>query len=134
MLRSILIPSACLALLFGAGCKPCDCDSVSLALANGKVQEFSFSIDFDESLFGDDKFTITTGPKGSKEPKKTVSGTYEATGNTIRFRTQGEIPFLSLISGEINKLECNKPRVGQFTITAPRRPPLVVTFVCSKRS
>ena len=131
MLRSILIPSACLALLFGAGCKPCGCEEASF------IGEVTLKIKFDDSIlpFVDDKFTVTTNkPDGTTE---TVNGTYEETSDTIRFDADGAVPFLSLKSGEINKLECKKPRGDQFTVTPPAPPggglPLPLTFVCTKR-
>ena len=133
MLRPILIPSACLALLFVAGCKPCGCAKASLALIGEKEPDFSLSIEFDDSFlpFVDDKFKITVIKKD--KTVQTLSGTYKETSDTIRFKTEGNLDFLSLKSGEINKLECNKPREGQFTVTAPAQPPLTLTFACTER-
>lgn len=130
MLRAILIPSACLALLFGAGCKPCGCEEASL------VGEITLKVTFDDSIlfFVDDKFTVTFIDAGTT---RTVKGTYEETNDTIRFDAEGAVPFLSLKSGVINKLECKKPGPDQFIVTPPAPPggglPLPLTFVCTKK-
>jgi hypothetical protein len=131
MLRSIFIPSACLALLFGAGCKPCGCEEASLV-----GSEMPTKITFDDSIlpFVDDKFTVTVNKADGTTD--TLNGIYKETNDTIRFDADGAVPFLSFKSGEINKLECKKPSADQFTVTPPAPPggglPLPLTFVCTK--
>lgn len=136
MLRPLLISSACLVFLFVAGCKPCGCEKASLeTIQGGDPPNITGSITFDESFFFDDKFEGAFTINGQEEK---VSGTYDEDGDTLRFDTEGGKPFLGKLieSGKINKLECDKPRRGSFTITLTAKdgnPPLMISFLCTQR-
>ena len=129
---------ACLLLtLASAACIPCDCKEATLINPAG----FKLKIAFDSSILPwvKDEFTITMIlPTGEV---RTIHGTYKESGDTIEFESDGKAPFLSVKSGEINRLDCDKPMKGQFTVTppAPAPPPgglavpaIPLTFQCTK--
>ena len=64
-----------------------------------------------------------------------INGTFKKSDDTIRFDADGNLPFLTVKSGEINALACDTPMKGQFTVTPPAPPGGVavpLTFQCTK--
>ncbi len=114
------------------GCLPCDCEEATLLspkLPDGAVLKISF----DDSVlpWSDDTFRVTI-IRGTAVTE--AEGTYDEDGDSVRFDLKRGEPFLSIESGEINGLSCNKNR-GEFTVTpptAPGVPPLTLTFKCTK--
>jgi hypothetical protein len=118
-----------LALMCG-GCDPCDCKEATLVNPAG----ITLKITFDDSILPwvKDKFTVTIIKQGEVS---TIQGTFDKSGDTIRFDADGALPFLSVKSGDVNALDCDKPMKGQFTVTplvAPGVPGVPLTFQCTK--
>jgi hypothetical protein len=114
-----------------SGCKPCGCSEATLV---GGIEGASLKISFETSILPwvKDKFTITIIKEGSV---RNLHGTYKETDKTIRFDVDGNESFLSVKSGEINSLECDIPRDGEFTVTPPAGAGVAVPLVfhCTKK-
>jgi len=132
MRRPVAIVASLLVLLAMTACIPCECKEATLVGVPG----VTLKIAFDSSInpFSKDTFTVTVIQAGES---RTIHGTYEKSGDTIRFDVNGAVPFLSIKSGEINALACDKPRDGQFTVTPPAPPggtAVPLTFQCTKKA
>ena len=117
--------------IFLVSCLPCDCKEATLI---GGVEGTSIKVSFESPTFGDDRFTVTIVKPGAAVEK--ITGTYENEDDkTIKFKIDGGRDFLSIKSGAVNGLSCDKEH-GQFTISTPTAgggPALDLKFQCTKK-
>lgn len=112
-----------------AACLPCDCKEATLINPAGMTLKMTF----ESPWFADDKFTITQIVNGEM---RQIHGTYKESDDKITFNADGNVPFLSVKSGEVNALKCDSPRDGQFTVTPPAPTggvALPLIFQCTKK-